>query len=182
MSKMTRTLPAQVLTRMNNSRRLAVQGRELHVIPMKDLNSLTGLITSRAAREQKLAELEAIAAFGNLTADGRELLARLRRNDTIADAVSRLADIAPDVDGNARRGQYLHYMHGSLDCPGWGRHYARGTYVDRRATGASRQNVLSTPVLCLVYTQTTLGLHSLRGALTAYTLLGRPRAYLLPTN
>ena len=90
------------------------------------------LITSRAAREQKLAELEAIADFGNLTADGRELLARLRRNDTIADAVSRLADIAPDVDGNARRGQYLHYMHGSLDCPGWGRHYARGTYVDRR--------------------------------------------------
>ena len=56
------------------------------------------LITSRAAREQKLAELEAIAAFGNLTADGRELLARLRRNDTIADAVSRLADIAPDID------------------------------------------------------------------------------------
>ena len=46
--------------------------------------------------------------------------------------MSRLADIAPDIDGNARRGQYLHYMHGSLDCPGWGRHYARGTYVDRR--------------------------------------------------
>ena len=62
------------------------------------------LITSRAAREQKLTELEAVADFGNLTADGRELLARLRRNDTIADAVSRLADIAPDIDGNARRG------------------------------------------------------------------------------
>ena len=60
----------------------------------------------------------------------RAELKRLRKNAAIADALRRLALAAPDVDGSARRGQYVLHMHGGLDSPLWGRHYACGTYID----------------------------------------------------
>ena len=89
------------------------------------------LIHARSARTQRLDELEATASVPGLMTDAeKDALALLRRNETIDDALRRLSDLAPDVDGNARRGQYMSYRHGSLDCPGWGRHYARGCYTD----------------------------------------------------
>jgi len=90
------------------------------------------LIIACEQRERRMDELEAMESVDQLNQVTSAELSRLRRNCTIADAIRRLAEIAPDVDGNARRGQYLSYMHGSLDCPAWGRHYACGTYVDAR--------------------------------------------------
>ena len=90
------------------------------------------LAYARERREQQIEVLEAIASADAESREQRDELDQLRRNDAISGALHRLATIAPDVDGNRRRGQYLTYMHGGLDCPGWGRHYACGTYVDGR--------------------------------------------------
>ena len=83
--------------------------------------------------EQLEAEEGATDASGRLvplSTIARAEIKRLRKNVAIADALRRLALAAPDVDGSARRGQYVLYTHGGLDSPLWGRHYACGTYID----------------------------------------------------
>ena len=80
--------------------------------------------------------------------ENRVILKRLRRNAAIADALMRIKMVAPEIDGNARYGQYLAYVHGGLDSPGLGRHYAFGSYTRMANTSAALQTSRGAPASC----------------------------------
>ena len=88
------------------------------------------LARAQASRAAEITRRVGMGAAGVASAGHRAALARLRRNETIYDTIWRIKLVAPEIDGNARRGQYLRYIHGGSDSPGWGRHYASGSYID----------------------------------------------------
>ena len=87
---------------------------------------------SRAAAITACARADALSngSTAEVHVKNRAMLKRLRRNAVIADTLRRIKIVAPEIDGNARYGQYLVYIHGGHDSPGFGRHYASGSYTD----------------------------------------------------
>lgn len=78
------------------------------------------LARAQASRAAEITRRVGMGAAGVASAGHRAALARLRRNETIYDTIWRIKLVAPEIDGNARRGQYLRYIHGGSDSPGCG--------------------------------------------------------------
>ena len=125
--------------RTADARVLASAMGAMQLLEEYDANLLEwAMLTLREAEVSRAAAIAARAAAdarskgstAEADVENRVALKRLRRNAAIADALMRIKIVAPEIDGNARYGQYLAYIHGGLDSPGLGRHYASGSYTD----------------------------------------------------
>ena len=82
-------------------------------------------------REASLAALKA-KPDDQLTDAERAHAAQLARNCVAWESLRHMRALAPDVDGNRRRGQYLSYRRGGKGAGGKGRHYPIGGYWDAK--------------------------------------------------
>ena len=101
--------------------------------------AVAALAGAQVARDRRLLELGQRATAKTITPVERREAAQLARNNVAWEALRHLRILAPYVDGNRRRGQYLAYRRGGKSADGRGRHYPTGgysaTHSDLRCSG-----------------------------------------------
>ena len=83
---------------------------------------------NRQAREVRLEALQAKKEAKTINPAEKLEAARLSRNAVAYEAMRHFRELAPHVDGQRRRGQYLAYRRGGKEAGGRGRHYPLSGY------------------------------------------------------
>ena len=125
---------SQAAERARLARAQADEAAQLMLEEYDDVNlewASTVLMRAKERREASLAALKA-KPEDQLSNEERACAAQLARNNVAWESLRHMRALAPDVDGNRRRGQYLAYRRGGKGAGGKGRHYPIGGYWDAK--------------------------------------------------